>query len=303
MADTPKKRIKIKVAGKPKAVSKKVAKVSRGGTLVTVADGLSESSLKVFDVPIGLLIGHEDNPNQQNEETFGQIVDRIREEGFDEPIHVYPELVKGIPTGKYKIFSGHHRVKAAKMLDYKKVPAVIRTGWDEDRVKIELVSRNSLRGNMNPEKFTKLYSELAKKYEPEELKRMMGLTEKKAFDVLFKQARDQLPPKAKKKLDEAKETIKSVDDLSSVLNVIFKEHGSEVDHSMMVFSFGGKKHTYVRMDPQTSKQLEAIKKQLGELDVERQADFFRHLLCDDQNIIDNVIGKMKSDAQKAKAAS
>lgn len=262
------------------------------GKIKTKAAGLKESSLKIFDVPIGQLVDHQENPNKQNEKTFDALVERIRTEGFDEPIHVYPEIKNGTPTGKYVIFSGHHRKKAAELVGLTHVPAIIREGWDEDRVAIELVTRNKLRGDLDPHKFTELFNRLQRRYDPEQLKKMMGLTEKKAFDQLYKQTREKLPPKARKKLDEAKETIKSVEDLSNVLNQIFRDHGSETDHSFMVFTFGGKKHYYIQVGQGTAKMVESLKERCEEIGPMAGDALFHELLSDTVRV-DNVINRLK----------
>jgi ParB/RepB/Spo0J family partition protein len=264
--------------------------------------GLKESSLKVFDIPIGQLVAHTENPNEQSEKTFDQLVERIREEGFDEPIHVYPEMKKGTLTGAYVIFSGHHRVKAGKLAGMTHVPAIIRDGWDEDRVAIELVTRNQLRGNLNAHKFTELFNRLKSRYEPEQLKKMMGLTEKKQFATLYKQIANQLQPKQRQKLEEAKETIKSVDDLSKILNNIFKEHGSETDHSFMVFTYGGKKHYYIQVESDTAKKVEALKARMEAIGPMAGNALFNALLSDTVRI-DNVISEISNEGKKATPAN
>lgn len=284
---------KLLLKKKPAKASSPVSDLAAPGKVASEAKGLQLSSLKVFDIPMGQLVEHKENPNEQDERVFEELVERIRRDGFDDPIKVVPELIKGKPTGKYLIVGGHHRRKAAELLGYKTIPAIIREGWDQDRVDIELIADNSLGGKINPFKFTELFSRLQKRYDPEQLKKMVGLTEKKAFNALFKQVSSQLPAKAKKKLEEAKETINSIEDLSSVLNTIFREHGSEVDHSIMVMSYGGKKHTYIQIDGPTQKRLEALKERhdAGEFKI---GDFFAKLLNDPA--ADNVINGLKNDA-------
>lgn len=272
-----------------------------GGRIRRDGHGLKKSKLAVFDIPLGQLVEHGENPNEQDEKTFDQLVERIRKEGFDEPIHVIPEIKNGNVTGKYLIFSGHHRVKAARLAGLREVPAIIREGWDDDRIAIELISRNRLTGDLNPHKFTELFTRLQKRYDPEQLKKMMGLTQKKAFNALFKQVRDQLPAKAKKKLDEAKETINSVEDLSQVLNTIFKDHGSETDHSFMVFTYGGKDHYYIQVSDGTAKRVKALKDRLEAIGPMAGDALFSKLLSDTVRI-DNIINGMSKDEGK-KAAS
>lgn len=223
-----------------------------------------DEGIEIIMIPVEDLIPDEDNPNVMDEATFDQLCEEIREQGFDEPIHVRPS-----PThkGKWEIGSGHHRTKAAMVNGLTEIPAVIKH-WSDREKKVALTKRNVLRGSLNKQKLTHLYRELAKdSKDPVQLQRELGFTNQKAFEAMIEKIETQLPPKQKKKLQEAKETIKSVDDLSSVLNKIFKEAGSELDKGYMVFSFGGKKHHYFQIDDATNKKLEAILKKCEENNV------------------------------------
>lgn len=219
---------------------------------------LQPSILKVFDIPLALLDGDELNPNEMAEDKFDLLVQEIQDNGFDEPIIVIPNPRA---EGRYLIAGGHHRKKAAAQLGMAAIPAVIKESWDEDQQKLALVKRNIVHGKMNNVKFTKLYNDLAKKYDPKLLQTMLGFTQTKEFDAVYEGISKSLNTKQKKTLAKAKEKIKSVDDLSAVLHKIFKEEGSEADHSYVVFSFGGKKHHYVQVDDETEKALSALKAQ------------------------------------------
>jgi hypothetical protein len=96
---------------------------------------------------------------------------------------------------------------------------------------------------------------------------------------VYRDIRKALPKSHKKKLDEAKETIRSVDDLSSVLNTIFKEHGSELDKGFMVFSFGGKDHHYIPVDDELNKRIKALEKKVEKEGIDI-TDVFKDLLKD-----------------------
>lgn len=220
------------------------------------------TSLQVFDIPIDQLLDSENNPNEQDEATFDQLVAGIKADGFDEPVIVVPQTAlnqatgQSVETGKYIIVSGHHRKKAAAALKFTHVPCVIKSGWDEDKKDVELVRRNMLKGKLNPEKFTALFQKLSMKgIDQAVLKLQMGFTKSDAFDKLYRAVESNLPASQKKKLAEAKETIKSVDGLSSVLNSIFTEHGSDLDHGFVVFSFGGKDHIYIECDSALHKMM------------------------------------------------
>jgi ParB/RepB/Spo0J family partition protein len=221
--------------------------------------GNKESNImKVYDIPISVISPSEENPQEMDEETFDEVVESIREKGFDEPCHVMPAE----ESGKYIMISGHHRMKAAIVVGMENIPCVIKEGYSDLDRKTELVKRNILHGSLNVSKFTKLYNDLSNKggVDAENLKKMMGFTSKQAFDKVYKQVSDSLPKKHRAKLEEAKETIKSVDDLSSVLNRIFTEEGSELDNGFLVFSFGGKKHHYFKIGKKAEIGLKKLEK-------------------------------------------
>lgn len=290
----PKTAAKLK---KPMRVAR--GRINAGQIQQDAPEGISESThIKVFEIPLTMLVDHRENPNQQSERVHDELIEKIRRDGFDEPIIVIPEMKNERPTGKYMIVSGHHRKKAAAALlergdeRFKTVPAVIRTGWDQDQAAIELISRNSLTGQMDPYKFTELYDRLKKRYDPEQLKKMMGLSEKKAFSQLYKTVAANLPPKQKKKLEDAKENIKSIDDLTGILNTIFTEHGSELDFGFLVFTHGGKEHHYIKLDTDANKSLKAIEKSIEDAGLDAQNVF--KAVFKDKAVFDNVIKTMKA---------
>lgn len=212
------------------------------------------TELEVYDLPVEDLVPDEDNPNEMDEATMDQLIEEIRENGFDEPIQVrrHPDQ-----EGKYQIGSGHHRTKAAIVLGMQAVPAIIKD-WDDRTQKVNLAKRNALRGDFNKQKLAKLYQEVSKGRDPNQVQRELGFTNPKQFQQLLGEVEKNLSPKQKKKLAESKEKINSMDDLSSVLNRIFKESGSELDYGYMVFSFGGKSHHYFQIGKETEDKLQQI---------------------------------------------
>lgn len=241
---------------------------------------LERSTLKVVDIPIDMLVDSPDNPNEQDEATFDQLVQGIREDGFDEPVHVVP-IAEGEDAGKFMIVSGHHRVKAARVIGMKAVPAILKPGWTGDRRQIELVRRNSLRGDMNPAKFTYLFNELIKRGKDKNvLRQQMGLVKDDLFKRLYKQVEGSLSPIQKKKLVEAKDKINSVDSFSAVLNDIFKNHGTELDYGLLCFKYGdGKKQNvwYVKVDADLNKRLKDLQDEIQRKGLHAE-DVFKHLL-------------------------
>lgn len=258
------------------------------------APTLKASKLQVFDIPLDLLIGDEMNPNEMKEDKFDLLVQEIQDSGFDEPIIVIPHPKE---EGKYLIAGGHHRVKAARVIDMEDVPAVIKDSWDEDQQKIALVKRNIVHGQMNNQKFTALYAELAKKYDSKLLQTMLGFTEKKEFEAVYEGVEKSLTPKQRKVLAKSKEKIKSVDDLTSVLHKIFKDQGSEADTGYLVFSFGGKNHHYVHIDDATDKAMTALKTHMDARGLSMQ-EFMQQTVADAAQQLGISAAKVKPVSKK-----
>lgn len=193
-----------------------------------------------------LLVKNAANPNEQDERTFNALCQSILDEGWVEPM----ATVVPMGDGKYQIVGGHHRYEASLVLGIKEGPVWVLDPekFDQDRQNMTMVKVNILKGKLNPTKFTKLYEEMVGVYGAEVLKAQMGFTSEDAFKSLYQDVRKNLPPELAKALDDTKDEIRTIDDLSLVLNRLFKEHGETLPSNMMVFSFGGKDVLWVRAD-------------------------------------------------------
>lgn len=207
--------------------------------------------LNFISIPIDKIIESEENPNEMSDSQFNELVRRITEVGFKEPISVIPF------EDKYKLVAGHHRVKAAKFLGMVDIPAYIFSDWDDDKRKAELIRDNVIRGKMNPLKFSKLFDQLSVKYSKEIAQMMVGLSDEDSFKRYYKEVRAALPPDIRKKLDENKDKIKTIDDLSMVLNEIFTTHGDDLTFNFMVFSYGKSEHVYIKTNKEQWKMVQA----------------------------------------------
>jgi hypothetical protein len=219
-------------------------------------------------IPHELLRKNQGNPNEMTDAMFNATVRSLDEEGWMEPIALVPvwddfhpeQLGDGDDASSlvapdrepdaYEIVGGHHRADASQVLGHEWVE-----GWVLDPIKFHrdrrdwsMVKLNITRGAINPEKFAKHYERMAKTYDGEVLQTLMGFTDEDAFRKLYKDARAGLPPELQKALDESKEEIKTIDDLSTVLNKLFGEFGDTLDANYMVFSWGGKEVFWVRAD-------------------------------------------------------
>lgn len=201
------------------------------------------------------MVPNPGNPNQQDDETFNGLVGAITDEGWTDPAKVVWDEARG----KYEIVGGEHRWRAAKVLGTK-CPAIPLPAemYDRDRRDWVMVKDNMLRGKLNPEKFAQLYDRMAKRYDADVLRTLMGFTSEDAFRKIYKETKAALPPELAKALEDAKDEIKTIDDLSTVLNRLFREHGETLPSDFMVFSYGGKDVLWVRADKELFGKVSAM---------------------------------------------
>lgn len=207
--------------------------------------------LKEIEMPEIIMIDMDEikpnpwNPNSMNADLFNELTRDIEEYGFVQPI-----LVANAPEEKdykYQIVDGEHRYDALKILGVDKMPCYI-VDLDEDHQKFKTVRMNRLRGKMDTKKFTSLVEDLMNRYPLEEVAENLAFTDPTELEAMMDSARENLPTtEMKEEFDRAKETIKTVDDLSAVLNRLFNEFGDTLPANFMILDFGGKYQIWVRM--------------------------------------------------------
>lgn len=77
----------------------------------------------------------------------------------------------------------------------------------------------------------------------------MAFTDPTELSMMIDSTRDSLPPDMRDAFDKAKGEIKTVDDLSLVLNRLFTQFGDTLPFNFMILDFGGKEHIWLRMEP------------------------------------------------------
>lgn len=252
-----------------------------------VADGVKK---EVVYLPVERIRKNEWNPNVQKDNVFNALVENIREIGFVEPIMVKPE-----EDETYLLISGEHRWEAAKVLGFVEIPAYVMDEFDEDLVKFQTVRMNVLRGKLDPVRFTKLFDNMAEKYGQELTKQMMGMVDEQAFEELYIDVKRNLPDEIAEKLDDARDEIKTVDDLSRILNELFSKYGDTLHQNFMILTYGGMTHLWVQMskklkDKLISQIVEELK--ASSLDISVFFELLLQKAADDviQDMIDQGIG-------------
>jgi hypothetical protein len=211
-------------------------------------------------LPVDQIVPNDWNANEEDEVTFDALVDEVSETGFIDSLTVVP-----IDDGTYRIIGGEHRWMAAKASGAQEVPCLILRGekWrDADLQKFVTVRMNVIRGKLNPEKFVKLYEEMAEKYGAEALQKMFGFVDKRAFKRIVKgvtkAAKQSLPKELHKEMDEKARDAKTVDDLGTIVQEMFQKYGDTVGHSFMIFTHGKQEHIYVQMNQAMRKAMDKV---------------------------------------------
>jgi hypothetical protein len=196
------------------------------------------------------------NPNDLDDRTFNRLTDDIQRIGFLQPILVTPQ-----EGGIFRIVDGEHRFECAKLLDMEMIPCVVLDGdfaKDETAQKFQTMRMNLLRGTVDKRKLQALVQDLATNMPIEEVAEGMAFDDVDALRALIDDARRDLPPEMRKEFDKAKEEIKTVEDLSLVLNRLFTKYGSTLPYNYMIMDFGGKEHIWVRLkDKKAYKQVKS----------------------------------------------
>jgi len=200
---------------------------------------------EVVSIPIERIKPNKWNPNVMSSDVFNALVENIKEIGFVEPIMVVPDTEV---EGDFIVISGEHRWESCKVLDYKTIPCIVRDSFDEDMMKFQTVRMNVLKGKWDPVRFTQLFDTMAEKYGEELTKDLMKFVDDKSFREVYMAVKRELPKDMQDKLESSRTEIKTVDDLSRILNELFSKFGNTLDQNFMIFTYGGKVHLWVLMD-------------------------------------------------------
>ena len=117
----------------------------------------------------------ETNKNQPRKDfdpdALKELAASIKEKGFIQPV-----LVRTNDKGSYELIAGERRFRAAKMLQLKEVPAIIKDVSDLDSLELSIIE-NVQRENLNPIDQAKAYKKLSE---------VFGMTQEDIADTIGK---------------------------------------------------------------------------------------------------------------------
>jgi hypothetical protein len=203
------------------------------------------------EIPIEDISANEWNPNEMDEGTFNMLVDNLSGVGMNQTILVTPlrDASGNIVPGKFKIVDGEQRFRALQLSDMTIVPCMVKDNIDEDEQKFQTMRMNRIRGMDNKKKFQAMVQQMLNtgKYTVPELADKMGFVNEDEFRDLIDTVSTGLTGKVKKEFDKVKGELKTIDDLTVLLNKLFAKFGDTLPYNYMVMDFGGKKHLWIRM--------------------------------------------------------
>lgn len=198
--------------------------------------------------------------NEMSADQFNMLSENVDDVGFLDPILVVPLPVSAGEAQRYRIVDGEHRFEQQKLMDVPLLQCVIvdPERFPEVVQKKQTVRMNMIKGKLNPRKLAKLVTDLLEQHDVpyDEMAHELGFTDSDAFQKLLDSARDSLPNAGmKKEFDKSRDEIKTVDDLSMVLNRLFTKYGDTLPYNFMVLDFGGKEHLWIRLESKEYKKI------------------------------------------------
>jgi ParB family chromosome partitioning protein len=111
-------------------------------------------------VPISMIVPNPSQPRESmNEEDLQDLANSIREHGIIQPLVVTLES----HTGIYTLIAGERRLRAAKIVGLEKVPVIIRTASDQERLELALIE-NVQRADLSPLETAAAYHRLSSEF-------------------------------------------------------------------------------------------------------------------------------------------
>lgn len=121
--------------------------------------GAPSTTAEMF-VPISMIAPNPSQPRESmNEEDLQDLANSIREHGILQPLVVTLES----HTGIYTLIAGERRLRAAQIVGLEKVPVIVRTASDQERLELALIE-NVQRSDLSPLETASAYHRLSSEF-------------------------------------------------------------------------------------------------------------------------------------------
>ncbi len=152
-------------------------------------------------VPISMIVPNPSQPREKmDEESLADLANSIREHGILQPLVVTLES----HTGIYTLIAGERRLRAAQLVGLEKVPVIIRSANEQERLELALIE-NVQRSDLSPLETASAYHKLSAEFNlsHEEIARRVGKSRVSVTNTLRLLL---LPPKVKASLSSGEIT-------------------------------------------------------------------------------------------------
>ncbi len=184
-----------------------------------------------------------ENPRIMTSEELNALVENIERVGYNQPLVLFWNETDQI----YELVKGHRRYDALIYLKEEEVDCIIAEYPNREEMIMDAMADNINVGHFDPIKMMELFKYLRTKgYDDAKIRERMAITSDAQLKRLIKQFENELPEALAEKLRAVRGEIKTIDDLSTILNQIFTEYGDTLDFNFMVFAYGKQKHLYIK---------------------------------------------------------
>jgi ParB family chromosome partitioning protein len=122
-----------------------VAERGIGRGLAAILPPSREQHESLQQIPAALI---DPNPRQPrtafDDEHLNELAESVRKRGVLQPV-----LVRPLPGGRYELIAGERRLRAAKLAGLERVPALVRSTEENERLELALIE-NMAREDLNP---------------------------------------------------------------------------------------------------------------------------------------------------------
>lgn len=262
------------------------------------ADAGFDSGVDVYNpiqVPLNRLTANNWNVNEMGSDEFNRLVENIEDDGFLAPIQAVPvtedgenmEFEASVTPEEMsenmdhaRIVGGEHRWSASKVVGMTEIPVILVPNKDRDWEKMATVRMNSISGSIDPIQFADLVEEQREKMDDDMLKHALGFAgEETLFDNVLEDIKENVPEEVKEELEDAEEDMETIDDLSEVLNRIFRENGDQLEHHFITFAYGGEDSVLYKTDDDLWARVVDMNERIEALDASAR-EVIRYLLTE-----------------------
>jgi ParB/RepB/Spo0J family partition protein len=230
-----------------------------------------EFSIKALDVHVDDIFPNENNTNEMTEREIQRLAEEIREVGFMNPVNLIPTQ-----EGKYLLLGGEHRWRAARLVGLSHIPALIHTEekWtDRDLVDLQTFKLNAIHGRVTMKRFADFYRRMSEKFGAENVQNVLAVQDDSEWKKLTKNIHDTLKASGASEailaeVKQAEKKAKTPDDLSKMLEKIFRKQAKQIASNTIVFQYDQNEYVLIKASADTYVAM----KRISEIAAEQNKD-------------------------------